>query len=181
LKIVMTSASLGMGVVPFPSGSPRASYHWRRLDVMKFLIMMHSLILCLTGYEWYGHVASRSLSKWSLGGRVWCLKLRSVSGAFLIAIVVASYNGNALGAPLLVPFLTLLVVAKMKAAPTSSTPETCRVAMSSSSLVVFSGSRLSSCTKVRHIMPSQNTNMTLASLLVLIKHQFHAATCRVNV
>jgi hypothetical protein len=75
--------------------------------------------------------------------------------------------------PPLAPFLVLLTVAlvgmavpalaRMKAAPTASSLEVCRVVISSSSLVVFGGSRPISWTKVRHIMPSQNDEMTSAS------------------
>jgi hypothetical protein len=42
-------------------------------ETMKFFIMSHSLILCLIGYAWFGQASSRSLSKWSVGGRAWRL------------------------------------------------------------------------------------------------------------
>jgi hypothetical protein len=96
--------------------------------------------------------------------------------SFIATIAVAGHYGNATGwrfcpfLPPLTPLLALLMVAlvgmarpspavipalpRMKVAPTAPSPEACRVAMSSSSMIVFGHSRLSSLTKVRHVMPS---------------------------
>jgi hypothetical protein len=61
------------------------------------------------------------------------------------------------------PLAAAFVLPRMKAVPTASSLEACQVAVSSISLVVFSYSRPSLCTKVRHVVPSQNTEKTLAS------------------
>jgi hypothetical protein len=51
-KIVMTSASLEMGVAFFPLGSPPGLLPLEKApDVINFFIMVQSLSLCLTGYE----------------------------------------------------------------------------------------------------------------------------------
>jgi hypothetical protein len=52
---------------------------------------------------------------------------------------------------------------KVKAAPTTSSPEVCWVAMSSNTLVVFCYSRPSSWTKEWHVVPSQKAEMMSAS------------------
>jgi hypothetical protein len=44
---------------------------------MNLLIMLHSLSLCLIGYEWFGQASSRSLLKWSVGGLTGRLPLRA--------------------------------------------------------------------------------------------------------
>jgi hypothetical protein len=109
----------------------------------------------------------RSFSKESFGGRVWRLKSRSAATTPSSLESSASWSPTPLPAtmamrwghrffpflPPLAPFLAPLMVAlvgtaqsplaaasalpRTKAAPTTFSPEVCRVAMSSSSLVVF--------------------------------------------
>jgi hypothetical protein len=60
-KIVMISTSMGMGVAPFPPGSPSGFLPLEKtLDVFKFFIIVQSLSFCLIGYQWFGQVALRS-------------------------------------------------------------------------------------------------------------------------
>jgi hypothetical protein len=82
------------------------------------------------------------------------LPLLLALGAFLVLLTVILVGGVQLP-PAAAPALT-----KVKAAPTASTPEACRVAMLSNALVVFGCSLPSLWDKAWHIVPSQKVKMT---------------------
>jgi hypothetical protein len=111
-----------------------------------------------------------------LGSRVCRLKsclAAATKPSPLMAIMAMRWGRRFYPLPALVPFLTLLMVAlvgvarpplaailvlpRTKVAPTSSSPEACRVAKSSSSFVVSGYSRLSSRTEVQHIVTSRTS------------------------
>jgi hypothetical protein len=55
VEMAMTAAFSGAGAVPFLPGSPSGFLPLERApEVMKFFIMVQSLILCLIGYKWFG-------------------------------------------------------------------------------------------------------------------------------
>jgi hypothetical protein len=121
----MTASPLGKGAA---HGSPSGFLPLERApDVMKFFIMVHSLILCLTGYAWFRQAVSRSFLKCSFGYHAWRLDILLIRAVrFFIIIVAAGSNYDTLGVPLLplllplAPFLAPLLVAL------NSAPSYCR-------------------------------------------------------
>jgi hypothetical protein len=154
----MTSASPGRGVTSFPLGSPTGFLPLEKApDVIKNFIMVQSLILCWTGYEWFGQVTLRSFPKWFICCCVWRLNLCSMVVTYSLPESSAfSSSPSSLAAimtlwgchfcpflPPLVPFLALLMAAldgaaqlllatifalpRMKVTPTASSLEVYRV------------------------------------------------------
>jgi hypothetical protein len=69
-QTIMTASSLGKGIVLLLLGSS-SSFVARVRDpnILKLFIMSQSLSLCLMRHMWFGRASSRSLLKWSVGGR----------------------------------------------------------------------------------------------------------------